>query len=40
LNSKKKQKKGAGLPDFSSYKMPKWEKCIKLPQTIPNANKI
>jgi hypothetical protein len=27
-----------GLPDFSWYKIPKREKCTKLPQTIPNVH--
>jgi hypothetical protein len=28
------------LPDFSWYKIPKWEKYTILPQTIPNVHKI
>jgi hypothetical protein len=28
------------LPDFSRYKIPKREKYTKLPQNIPNVNKI
>jgi hypothetical protein len=31
---------GSGLPDFSRYKIPKWEKDTKLQRTIPNVNKI
>jgi hypothetical protein len=29
-----------GLPDFSWYKIPKREKCTKLPQNITNVYKI
>jgi hypothetical protein len=29
-----------GLPDFSLYKIPKWEKYTKLPQITPNVHKI
>jgi hypothetical protein len=28
-----------GLPDFSWYKIPKWEKYTKLSRTIPNVHK-
>jgi hypothetical protein len=33
--------KAAGLPDFSSYKIPKRKKYTKLPRTIiPNVHKV
>jgi hypothetical protein len=31
---------GAGLPDFSGYKIPKREKHTKLRRSIPNVHKI
>jgi hypothetical protein len=30
----------SGLPDFSWFKIPKREKCTKLPRTVPNIHKI
>jgi hypothetical protein len=34
-------RKGAGLPDFSWYNIPKWEENIpKCPQNKPNGHKI
>jgi hypothetical protein len=29
-----------GLPDFSWYNIPKWQKYSQCPQNIPNAHKI
>jgi hypothetical protein len=30
----------SGLPDFSCYNTPEWEKYTRLPQNISNVNKI
>jgi hypothetical protein len=30
----------SGLPDFSWYNIPKWEKYTQKPQNVPNGHKI